>query len=185
MIGLPKGRVIVLGKRDNDAHGPDLSFIPLTPIEVSSISIDFGFINIEQSILTVSQLLMLNSVDCCALFGTPGEKTEEISDDLHYKKVLKFQNYCLFIDPPKYLQNLNGFDYWECLIDYSKENNLPESFGGMSGGGLWNVSIKNDSSLCYSLIGVTFFQSDPIDGKRNIRCHGFESIKKLLKKLER
>ena len=56
---------------------------------------------------------------------------------------------------------------------------IPESFGGMSGGGLWHV-VPSESAptgeFKLELEGVAFYQSAPTDGRRVIRCHGRQSI---------
>jgi hypothetical protein len=73
------------------------------------------------------------------------------------------------------------FDYLDIRIDYGDRTDLPTSFGGMSGGGLWQVLCRKTSTGVidpedYILSGVTFFQI-AIEGRvRSLRCHGRKTI---------
>ena len=59
---------------------------------------------------------------------------------------------------------------------------VPSSFGGVSGGGLWEVGLSMEKSRAISwdgrrrFRGVVFWQSAISDGRRVIRCHGPQSI---------
>lgn len=60
---------------------------------------------------------------------------------------------------------------------------LPKNFGGISGGGLWQILLKDSSvdkfePTCYILSGLAFYQSELKANKRLIRCHGRQSIYK-------
>lgn len=78
-----------------------------------------------------------------------------------------------------------GFDY----LDVSAKLELPDvpsSFGGVSGGGLWQVDLSTarpggppswDGKRHFR--GVAFWQSDVSDARRAIRCHGPQSIFKM------
>lgn len=58
---------------------------------------------------------------------------------------------------------------------------VPLSFGGVSGGGLWEIKLSMTSSKEISwdekryFRGVAFWQSEVSDGYRMIRCHGPKS----------
>src|SRR6202050_3878053 len=89
----------------------------------------------------------------------------------------------LWVAPPTHHAR-NGFDY----LDVEARLPLPskvESFGGMSGGGLWKVKIysdpvtgKIDSEAI--LDGMAFWARDVKDGSGVVRCHGPESIRSAL-----
>ena len=62
------------------------------------------------------------------------------------------------------------------------------SFGGVSGGGLWKVQIYGDPSsdaIASNAIleGVAFYEFDVVDGSGTIRCHGPESIRRVVQNL--
>lgn len=72
------------------------------------------------------------------------------------------------------------FDYWRFLPSYAGPVLFPPtSFGGCSGGGLWEVSLLRDGlslALGPLLRGVAFWESDEVDDRRWIRCHGPRSL---------
>jgi hypothetical protein len=60
-----------------------------------------------------------------------------------------------------------------------------ESFGGVSGGGLWRVQIyphpdSGEIESTVALEGVAFWEHGTSHGKGVIRCHGVESVRKVL-----
>jgi hypothetical protein len=77
----------------------------------------------------------------------------------------------------------NEFDYFDFDVFYNERTQSPHSFGGVSGGGLWQVLIAQDENgqvlLKETILsGVAFYQSPLVDKKRIIKCHGRQSIYK-------
>ncbi|GAB4237209.1 MAG: hypothetical protein Kow0032_22830 [Methyloligellaceae bacterium] len=75
----------------------------------------------------------------------------------------------------------NGFDLIDFEIVDDPNFNLPSTFAGMSGGGLWRVSYNRAANgknpiLDKYLIGVAFYESALCEGRRTIRCHGPRSV---------
>ena len=76
----------------------------------------------------------------------------------------------------------DGFDYLEVKASYSGNNVSPESFGGMSGGGVWRIPLKlnkKNGEITFSeffLAGVMFYQTAKSRNSRLIRCHAASSI---------
>lgn len=73
----------------------------------------------------------------------------------------------------------NGFDYREVELDLRDET--VDSFGGISGGGLWRVTIYIDEETgkvasAATLDGVAFWSHGVRNGFGLIRCHGPQSI---------
>ncbi|MGP0019340.1 MAG: hypothetical protein ACLPHP_12275 [Candidatus Sulfotelmatobacter sp.] len=75
---------------------------------------------------------------------------------------------------------LNGnFDYFDEVA--AKPPNIPiKSYGGMSGGGLWEIRVycseKGKVQWSQRLIGVIYYQLTDSEGRRIIRCHGPKTI---------
>lgn len=179
-IYYPRSRIVNLGNPVNDEMGPDLAFINLTPTEVASISVEFNFINLNTSIEKMEKINICDPSYGWAICGTPEVGTITNSDPIHYKADVSLQNYCLFINPPVYSVIDNKYDYWECHIDFLEDKNLPHSFGGMSGGGLWMINCNKDGEFSFFLAGVMFFQSAMIHNMRSIKCNGFKCINLLM-----
>jgi len=81
-----------------------------------------------------------------------------------------------------------GFDYLKYEALYNEVYEGPSSFGGFSGGGLWQVllNLKDDIPVIRdrTLCGVAFYQSERMPGEegdtREIICHGRQSIYRAL-----
>jgi len=76
----------------------------------------------------------------------------------------------------------DGFDYLDVGADLSIPD-VPPTFGGVSGGGLWQVLMKRATTGEFSwehkglnLEGLAFYEFPPADGRRIIRCHGRRTI---------
>jgi hypothetical protein len=73
------------------------------------------------------------------------------------------------------------FDYLEVRVDYGGRTDLPSTFGGMSGGGLWQVLLRRTSNgniepEDYILSGLAFFQTEVEHQTRRLRCHGRKTV---------
>ncbi len=87
----------------------------------------------------------------------------------------------------------NGFDYLNLGVSYGGASKAPQSFEGVSGAGVWQFPLgkKAEEPLTalrydeFYLIGVAFFQSPIVDGKRFIRAHGQETIYRFLPNVTR
>jgi hypothetical protein len=65
------------------------------------------------------------------------------------------------------------------------EGTAGNTFGGVSGGGLWRVQIyphpdRDEIASTVVLEGVAFYQLGTTSGKGIIRCHGVSSVRKVL-----
>jgi hypothetical protein len=78
----------------------------------------------------------------------------------------------------------NGFDYLDLQADMG-DTDMPRTFGGASGGGLWQVRIAKhpDGRLDIHEVvfsGVIFYESAVVDGRRRLRSHGRASVHERL-----
>jgi hypothetical protein len=72
-------------------------------------------------------------------------------------------------------------DYIDVEVHYGESYETPEDFRGYSGGGLWQVRIEgintdSPTPTEYIYSGVIFYQSDVVDKKRWLHCHGRRSV---------
>jgi hypothetical protein len=73
----------------------------------------------------------------------------------------------------------NGFSYISLKVSYGTAKNPPESFKGMSGGGVWVVPTKGDPARVdgpATLIGVGFRELTRDGRVTSVRCHGSKEI---------
>ena len=85
--------------------------------------------------------------------------------------------------------DIGEFDYIEAGVSYTSENDLPPTFGGASGGGLWKFPLsgskQNDGKLDLEAgnpvyAGVIFYETHREENYRRIRCHGPKSLYKTM-----
>lgn len=77
-----------------------------------------------------------------------------------------------------------GFDYLKVIVQYGKDYHSPDTFGGMSGGGLRYVPIEKleTGEICATaklLAGVVFCESSRVEQRRILTAHGWDSIYQL------
>jgi hypothetical protein len=76
----------------------------------------------------------------------------------------------------------DGWDYIQSKCFYCDENDLPRSFGGTSGGGIWALQVlrsKATGKLSIgksALVGVSFYQTKLDTNIRYVRGHFIRSI---------
>lgn len=73
------------------------------------------------------------------------------------------------------------YDYCDFDVKHGSSPIIPESFGGVSGAGLWQIPLRKLSDqtiepIEYILSGVVFYQTDRMGLSRSLRCHGRNSI---------
>lgn len=75
----------------------------------------------------------------------------------------------------------NGYDYFDLGANL-KLADVSSSFGGVSGGGFWQINLSMAKSRTVSwdgkrfFRGIAFWETEKTDGHRMIRCHGPKSI---------
>jgi hypothetical protein len=167
-----------------ELEGPDLSFIKLPPVEVATIKPYKWFFN-----LTLHRATMLNNPPrrhegVWFIQGVPDEMTTEENAQSGLGRVISFNSACGPVVPDKEFSREYEsveYDYIEALAEYNGNPRVPRKFGGISGGGLWQVPIRKatDGTLepgdCV-LSGVVFYESAVRDGLRPIICHGRRSL---------
>jgi hypothetical protein len=156
--------------------GPDLVLLSVPAADVGRISAYRSFWNV-----TAQRDINAAVLESLVLMGTPaalGTFTETFAD---------VQINGMFLGPEA--QHTQGeFDYLDYEIDLSLA--VPRDFGGVSGGGVWQVYIywvplTGEIDWRMSLHGVAFFQLPIIAERRTIRCHGPESIRAALRLIQR
>lgn len=80
-----------------------------------------------------------------------------------------------------------GFDYLDLGFYHEGRSDLPQSYGGLSGAGLWQLPVGKSSAtgaVSWSgevgLQGVAFYQKFTAPQEGVIRCHGRSSIYELV-----
>ena len=179
---IPRGTILVKQLRDrkNPEWGPDLALLQLARPDVSTIAAHKSFLNLAQEKATLAVHPSATEKGLWAVTGMVGEFSP-VQRFPEVKTIEAIAQARAFFSTVQQTHQRGGYDY----LDFGAKLELPgvpSSFGGMSGGGLWEVGLSMAKSGTISwderqhFRGVAFWQSEPFDGRRVIRCHGPRSI---------
>jgi hypothetical protein len=170
--------------RTSDLHGPDLAFIKLPPGPfLSAVETRKSFLPIDPSNVDERINKALEQSAFMAFIGFPAEDKRKSEPSHGFSEVELLQGYTFFTGQEKYYME-KGWDYLEVGVSRKPGNTAPESFGGVSGGGLWTLPIERKAwhppgkeyFAGIFFAGVAFYESDTESGHQFIRAHGPESI---------
>lgn len=76
---------------------------------------------------------------------------------------------------------VGGYDYFDFPVSFRGRSFAPKSFGGMSGGGLWQIPLIRDTKGQIKhkkplLSGIVFYQEPTTDRFCGVKCHGRLSV---------
>ena len=160
--------------------GPDLAFLEIPPLQLSALRGRKSFLNFEQQLADLSENPPQIENGLWAKYGVVGEFSN-VNVDTENKHLNAELVTRAFFGGVTQTHSIAGFDYYDTRADLWLDG-VPSSFGGVSGGGLWQVGLSISKSGDYSwdgkrhFRGVAFWQSSAIDEQRIIRFHGPTSI---------
>jgi hypothetical protein len=114
-----------------------------------------------------------------AISGFPQEWTSDDLNDGGRKRVVAFNGMILtgVVTP---LQTKTELDGWALTVQHGGQYDGPNSFGGYSGGGLWQNLLKEEDGQIRlvesTLLGVAYHQSGFENDLNIIRCNGRRCI---------
>jgi hypothetical protein len=164
--------------RDTPEWGPDLALLDLPRPFVSTIAAYKSFLNLALHRSTLDAHPPAIEKGLWAVTGMVGEFSDvqrRVGAD--FGVIEGTAQVRAFLSPACDTHSRDGYDY----IDPKANLNLPgvpASFGGVSGGGLWQVGLSMGKSGEIQFDGrryfrgIAFWESDPLDGRRVVRCHG-------------
>lgn len=170
--------VTSIGTRISDENGPDLSLIVFANSEnVSTIKASKSFFPLLNDVTVVPETDQGIWFTC----GTPEEYVTKENNPSGTGKIMSLHNICGGGGPDREYM-INDLDYYEFPIDVHA--GVPKSFSGMSGGAVWQVTIKKGADgilapVKYYFSGVIYYENYREDGTRILRSHGRKTIKKL------
>lgn len=174
-------KIIEIAQPVSEEEGPDLGFITLADWDdISTISASKAFHNplTDRSMMLTSPPAIESSLwfGC----GCPAERSRVEGPYGNFQQVLAYQHYCGAGGPNRTYEQADH-DYLEMDIDPDEKGIFPANFGGMSGGGVWQVTLSRleDGRLVpnrYLLSGVIFYQGLRNNETRFIKSHGRRSI---------
>lgn len=154
--------------------GPDLALLRLPDLYARDIGGMKAFYNLDRRRPDSLQGPPRHDVGLWAVIGAPGEQS---TFDAH-EAVLRTKVFASGVVVPS---DRGDWDYLDLSFDHAGRPHLPESYGGLSGSGLWQMPVNKSASTgqvswdgTARLEGVAFYQTAKHRGF--IRCHGRKSI---------
>lgn len=171
-------------REETEAGGPDLAVIelPLANPKTQLLTAKKSFYNLEMD-QVLRTATVKGSSGLMAIAGT----LEESRNHLGTTSGIDGVRYDGFVGYPPHREYFrrDDFDYFDVTVGYEAPF-LPDSYEGMSGGGLWKIPVFGEptgevTTRSALLAGVNFYQFAPIDATRGIiRCHGVDSVYKVV-----
>jgi len=157
--------------------GPDIGFIGVPAARVGTINALKSFIDLDfqRSKLDKGAPELNGGVWCTT--GFPYALGDQKMDG----KILHTTVFGMvgFGGVEQYIEH-GRFDYYLAGVELDIDESIPEDFGGMSGSGLWQVTIwqQGDDIVAVDkyLSGVAYFQTDIKDDVTFLKCHGRKSV---------
>ena len=172
-------RVISYGQQPWSQEGPDIAFMVLPHKDVSALEA-YGCVFLD----LVSRRVQLESQDTMGralylLSGMVGEKTmSTVVSDRAARVTSGALVDCVNVGPRV---SRGPFDYVDCDSLPDESFIPPESYQGMSGGGLFVAQVETTQDRTESItriwpVRVNFWQSAVSEGRRTITCHYADSV---------
>jgi len=165
-------RVVDVEEQGQGVTDIDLALIKLPHSQIGRVSVTKTFWDLSKHKEPVlSQPLDWNNA-LFLLCGTIGEWAEIENSEGQFSKILNCR--CEFMPTGVRKYNCKGrFDYLNLGVSYRNRTDLPESFRGASGGGIWGTQLRRtqDGGIAYSspiLVGMAFKQDERINGSRSV-----------------
>lgn len=173
-------RWVEIARGHLDSEGPDLGLLILPLADVGWLKALKSFYNLSFR----REKLLSDPPNCNEgiwfLCGFAGELTSEKSPEAGFARVKGFRGMCGAGRVERQYRT-GDFDYFDFEARYGGISEPPGSFGGFSGGGLWQVPLVRGTNGKLQakeriLSGVAFYQADRIGDRRVIKCHGHRSV---------
>jgi len=179
-------RYVRLPRGPSPELGPDLGVIVLPPSGegVSTLRANKVFYDLSKRIDRFAGAYLVLSEGVWIPCGVLGEGSQVLPAIRGFAAVLGHRGMMGIATTPKETLR-DGFDYLELSGGHGVDSDMPETFGGTSGGGLWQVRISRSADGRLKLrevvlSGVIFYETDVVNGVRGLRSHGRASIHERL-----
>ena len=171
-ISLPRGEA--------ESTGPDIGALVLAPTIASTFAAKKLFYNID---VARGEIIDRTPDVGAGVWVTQGFLDEEtrIARDGRFVDAYLYNFSALGV--PDDVINVREHDYVDFLASYEARDSSPRNWGGMSGGGLWQVRLNRKGDTVThdkpTLAGVLFYQH-PSDTLLGVRGHAWRSVYDVL-----
>lgn len=174
-----KVQKICVARASYDQDGPDLGLLVLGDPDVIRLKTMKTFYNLTSRRERMLSAPPLIGAGGWFLVGIAAEWTSDLPPERGFTRVKAFRGLC-GAGVVTSEHEAGDYDYLHFEAKYDGLYEGPESYQGFSGGGLWQIQLKErDGKLELSdvlLSGVAFYQSEVVSDIRTIYCHGRRSV---------
>lgn len=174
-------RVFVPEPRASDDWGPDLALMRLPDHLLPKLKAEKAFHDLTKVLDRCEREALQADHGFWFFLGTPKELCVFDKDGA----LLKVMAYVSAGPEPHEIHRRGQYDYYDLRVNRREIQNLPDSHGGVSGGGLWRVEIHRDGERSFRWTGrrfegVVFYEENPAEQVGFVRAHGRDSIRALV-----
>ncbi len=187
-------QIHAFGPGHHDSEGPDIAVVVLPRGQIGSLLAEKSFFSIDNRRARFSDAFLEKDRGFWFMLGVVGESEEQLEPIPGSNETKAWWGLCGRFSMPREYEDL-GFDYLDVQVDYrTAAPDLPSSFGGFSGAGVWQVPLRRNRDGDIEaeeivLSGVAFYQTAVADGVRQLKCHGrrtvYEKVPELLQRTAR
>ncbi|MGB8991725.1 MAG: hypothetical protein WCD80_06685 [Desulfobaccales bacterium] len=172
--------VIPVANCQVESDGPDLAIIILPFSELGTIKARKSFHNLDIKRDRICANPPEFDKGVWALCGVPEIKTIDEPSRKGFDSLKGFTILCGF-GSTRSTYIVGDYDYCDFEVKYDSSPDIPITFGGVSGGGLWQIPLRRSPEgtiepIEFILSGVAFYQTERTGLFRSVRCHGRNSI---------
>ena len=172
-------RYVSIARGDIDSEGPDLGAVILSSETASSIGAIKQFWNLTSHRDAMLQNPPILNSGFWIANGFPDTEKAIEADTEDGSRVMRYMNFN-GVGGPREPWVVGDHDYYSFPVVPHDLYGIPRDFGGMSGGGLWQVEIRRPSGGEFSVVrkhlsGVVFYQVRTAEDVALI-CHGRKSV---------
>lgn len=158
--------------------GPDIALIELSPNDAGTFEARKSFLDLDMQRSSLGENPLKECNGLFAVVGIVGEKSEVVHRE-DGAVVANLRGDAFFGTLDKRTE-VKGWDYLDLSADSSLPH-VPDSFGGVSGGSVWQIDLQmKNGSIGWDrkrlFRGVPFYQLRPKEGVQVLRCNGPKAL---------
>lgn len=170
-----------IARGSKDSEGPDIGAIILSPSVAGTLAAEKSFYDLRAHRDEMLTKPPARNIGVWFAHGFVEERTVEKPGSDGFERL---KNFCSFTGaggPNDDPIAVGDHDYYRFPITEACRAYSPESYGGISGGGLWQIPIRKEPNGVFRplnplLSGVVFFQEPEKHGALALKCHGRKSV---------
>jgi hypothetical protein len=170
-----------IARGSDHSKGPDIGLIVLPQTNIGHLKAQNSFFNIDKRRGRFAAGFLDSSFGFWATSGVVAETETDLNPERGFKGIKGYLGLFGRSGISKKYKH-SGFDYLEMTVDYDTGgSNLPHSFGGCSGGGIWQIPLRKTNEGVieaeeHILSGIVFYQTAIQESHRFLRGHGRETV---------